>query len=95
MRRSTLSGWKQFGNYRKTASGLWQGDCLHCGFVISGSHTRFAGHFNPDDKATKTCTKASRSCLEMSTAVDLLLSPAMAQPTMKEKQVRAALSCIA
>ena len=53
MPASTLPGWKHFGDYRRTASGLWQGDCLHCGFTIAGSHTRFAGHFNPDDKATK------------------------------------------
>ena len=51
--------WKHFKIVIKDnhAYGNRTGSCNYCTLKFTGSHGRFAAHFNPDDKSIRTCTE--------------------------------------
>ena len=55
--------WKHFDITFKDEHGNRMGTCNYCALKFTGSHGRFAAHFNPDDKCIRTCLGCSEEVL--------------------------------
>ena len=55
--------WKHFAIVIKDNHGNRTGSCNYCTLKFTGSHGRFAAHFNPDNKSIRTCTECPNEVL--------------------------------
>ena len=55
--------WKHFDITFKDEHGNRTGTCNYCALKCTGSHGRFAAHFNPDDKCIRTCIECTEEVL--------------------------------
>ena len=77
--------WQFFCNKREASPGNWRAECKYCDQSFSGTHTRFAAHFNGDDSSVKTCESAPASCLTIMSEYWLSMANKAAAKERKRK----------